>query len=37
VPYRAQPVSIADIQQRLAEVDEHGHAKHVMVSGKERG
>jgi len=37
VPYRAQPVSIADIQQRLAQVDEHGHAKHVMISGKERG
>src|SRR5213594_4402569 len=37
VPYKAQPVSIADIQQRLAEVDEHGHAKHVMISGKERG
>lgn len=37
VPYRAQPVSIADIQQRLAEVDEHGHAKHVMISDKERG
>src|SRR5437879_4859342 len=34
VPYRAQPVSIADIQQRLAQVDEHGHAKHVMISGK---
>ncbi len=37
VPYRAQPVSIADIQQRTAQVDEHGHAKHVMISGKERG
>ncbi len=37
VPYRAQPVSIADIRQRLAEVDEHGHAKHVMISDKERG
>jgi gluconate 2-dehydrogenase gamma chain len=37
VPYRAQPVSIADIQQRIAQVDEHGHAKHVMISDKERG
>ena len=37
VPYRAQPVSIADIQQRTAQVDEHGHAKHVMISAEERG
>ena len=37
VPYRAQPVSIADITQRVAQVDEHGHAIHVMLSGKERG
>ena len=37
VPYRAQPVSIADIEQRLAEVDEHGHAKHVMLPDEERG
>jgi len=32
VPYRAQPVSIADIVQKTAEVDEHGHAVHVMLS-----
>ena len=37
VPYRAQPVSIADIQQRLAQVDEHGHARHVMIADEERG
>ena len=35
VPYRAQPVSIEDIVERRAEVDEHGHAKHVLLSGKE--
>src|SRR6266849_3577047 len=34
VPYRAQPVSIADVQQRLARVDEHGHAIHVMLDDK---
>src|SRR6266508_1400801 len=32
VPYRAQPVSIADSTQKIAQVDEHGHAKHVMLS-----
>lgn len=32
VPYRAQPVSILDIEQKLAHVDEHGHAIHVMLS-----
>ena len=32
VPYRAQPVSILDIEQRLAQVDEHGHPIHVMLS-----
>ena len=37
VPYRAQPVSIADIHQRVAEVDEHGHAVHVMLDGKAEG
>jgi gluconate 2-dehydrogenase gamma chain len=31
VPYKAQPVSIADITGRLAQVDEHGHAIHVML------
>jgi gluconate 2-dehydrogenase gamma chain len=37
VPYRAQPVSIADIHQRVAQVDEHGHAIHVMLDDKARG
>jgi gluconate 2-dehydrogenase gamma chain len=32
VPYRAAPVSIADVQQRLARVDEHGHPIHVLLS-----
>ena len=31
VPYKAQPVSIADITGRLAQVDEHGHPIHVML------
>ena len=35
VPYEAQPVSIADMQANLAEVDEHGHPKHVLLTGKE--
>ena len=34
VPYRAQPVSIADITGRVAQVDEHGHAIHVMLDDK---
>ena len=34
VPYRAQPVSIADITGRLAQVDEHGHPIHVMLDDK---
>jgi len=34
VPYRAQPVSIADITQKVAQVDEHGHAIHVMLDDK---
>ena len=37
VPYRAQPVSIADIHQRVAQVDEHGHAIHVMLDDKAQG
>ena len=32
VPYDAEPVSIADMQQNLAEVDEHGHPKHVLLT-----
>jgi gluconate 2-dehydrogenase gamma chain len=37
VPYRAQPVSISDIHQRVAQVDEHGHAVHVMLDDKAEG
>ncbi len=37
VPYRAQPVSIADVHQRVAQVDEHGHAIHVMLDDKAEG
>ena len=36
VPYNAEPVSIVDILERRAEVDEHGHPKHVLVAKKER-
>jgi len=32
VPYPAQPVSILDIEQKVAQVDEHGHPVHVMIS-----
>lgn len=35
VPYRAEPVSIADVQQNLAQVDEHGHPRHVLLSSNE--
>ena len=35
VPYRAVPVSISDIRQNLASVDEHGHAVHVLISKKD--
>lgn len=31
-PYRAVPVSIADVQQGLARLDEHGHPVHVLLS-----
>ena len=34
VPYKAQPVSIADITGKVAQVDEHGHAIHVMLDDK---
>ena len=34
-PYRAVPVSIADVQQRIARVDEHGHPVHVLLSQKD--
>jgi gluconate 2-dehydrogenase gamma chain len=35
VPYDAAPVSIADMQQNLAEVDEHGHPKHVLLTKRD--
>ena len=34
VPYRARPVSIADITGKLSKVDEHGHPIHVMLDDK---
>jgi len=37
VPYRAQPVSIADITGKIAQVDEHGHAIHVMIHDHKAG
>ena len=37
VPYKAQPVSIADITGRLAKVDEHGHPIHVMLDDDKAG
>ena len=32
VPYTAEPVSIADVQNQKVAVDEHGHPKHVLLS-----
>ena len=37
VPYKAQPVSIADITGRLAKVDGHGHPIHVMIDDGKAG
>ena len=37
VPYKAQPVSIADVTGRLAKVDEHGHPIHVMLDDDQAG
>jgi L-amino acid N-acyltransferase YncA len=37
VPYRARPVSIADMQHNLAQLDEHGHPVHVMLAANEKG
>ena len=37
VPYRAQPVSIADVTAGLAKVDEHGHPIHAMLGDDEAG
>ncbi len=35
VPYHAEPVSILDMLEGRAEVDEHGHPKHVLLSRKD--
>lgn len=35
-PYRAEPVSIADVQNRRVRVDEHGHPVHRMSTSKGR-
>ena len=35
VPYRAEPVSILDIQQNKVQVDAQGYPKHVMLDKKE--
>src|SRR2546426_140733 len=35
VPYNAVPVSIQDIVDNLARVDEHGHPKHVLLTRKD--
>ena len=35
VPYKAEPVSIADLQQRAIAVDEHGHPLHVLLAKKD--
>jgi len=37
VPYKPQPVSIADVTGRLAKVDEHGHPIHVMLDDDQAG
>ena len=35
VPYNAEPVSIADMQQHRVTTDEHGHPKHVLLTKKD--
>ncbi len=35
VPYNAEPVSIADLEQHVVGVDEHGHPQHVLLAKKE--
>ena len=37
VPYRAEPVSILDIQQGRVKVDAQGYPKHVMLNQQEKG
>ena len=35
VPYRVEPVSIADLQQKRVRVDAHGHPLHVKPDGRD--
>jgi hypothetical protein len=35
VPYRAEPISIADVQQRRVRVDEHGHPLHRLQDDRD--
>jgi hypothetical protein len=35
VPYRVDPVSIADILRNVAQVDGHGHPRHARLHGNE--
>ena len=35
LPYRPEPVSIADLQQKRVRVDAHGHPLHVMPDGRD--
>jgi len=35
IPYRVEPVSILDVENRVAELDEHGHPIHVKLSAKD--
>jgi gluconate 2-dehydrogenase gamma chain len=35
VPYNAVPVSIQDIVDNVAQVDEHGHPKHILLTRKD--
>jgi gluconate 2-dehydrogenase gamma chain len=37
VPYRAEPVSILDIQQQRVKIDAQGYPKHVMLNQKKQG
>jgi gluconate 2-dehydrogenase gamma chain len=37
VPYRAEPVSILDIQQQRVEVDAQGYPKHIMLNQQKQG
>jgi len=35
VPYEAEPVSIADMQQQTVAVDAHGHPRHVLLTKRD--